>query len=139
MSAPAEKRNAARVSERLRGRVLLIADDDQGRFVEAVAARGINVVGVSNGAAALVSLQRSRPHLVVAHSSARGLKLKELARMLSQSDDGIPFIIVGSDPATIAMRHAALVEGAFDYFELPLEFDLLIERTQQLVLLRQKI
>src|SRR5205085_5627948 len=62
-----------------------------------------------------------------------------LARMLSQSDDGIPFIIVGSDPATIAMRHAALVEGAFDYFELPLEFDLLIERTQQLVLLRQQI
>ena len=66
MSAQAEKRNAAKAMDRARGRVLLIADDDQTRFVEVVTARGINVVGVANGAAALVSLQRSRPHVVVA-------------------------------------------------------------------------
>jgi len=139
MSARAEKRNTGKTTDRSRGRVLLIADDDQTRFVEAVTARGVNVVGVANGAAALVSLQRSRPHVVVANPSARGLRIRELARMLAQSDEGIPLLLVGSQPATLDMRHAALLEGAFDYFELPLEFELLIERTQQLVALRQKI
>ena len=139
MSARTERRNTAKAANRSRGRVLLIADEDQTRFVEAVTARGINVVGVANGAAALVSLQRSRPHLVVANPSARGLRIRELARMLAQSDEGIPLVLVGSQPATVELRRAALLEGAFDYFELPLEFELLLERTQQLVGLRQKI
>ena len=139
MSARAEKRNTAKSTDRSRGRVLLIADDDQTRFLEAVTARGINVVGVANGAAALVSLQRSRPHLVVANPSARGLRIRELSRMLAQSDEGIPLVLVGSQPSSVELRHAALIEGAFDYFELPLEFELLIERVQQLVALRQKI
>jgi len=139
MSVRPEKRNVGKSTDRARGRVLLIADDDQTRFVEAVTARGINVVGVANGAAALVSLQRSRPHLVVANPSARGLRIRELAKTLAQSDDGIPLVLAGSHPATVEIRHAALLEGAFDYFELPLEFELLIERTQQLVLLRQRI
>lgn len=139
MTARAAKRNALKAGDRSRGRVLLIADEEQTQFAKAVALRGIEVVGVSNGAAALVSLQRSRPHLVVANLAARGLQIKELARMLAQSDDGIPLVLVGSEGATVANRHAALVGGAFDYFELPLEFDLLLERTHQLVLLRQKI
>jgi diguanylate cyclase (GGDEF)-like protein len=139
MSARAERRNLAKANDRSRGRVLLITDDDQTRFVAAITACGINVVGVANGAAALVSLQRSRPHLVVANPSARGLRIRELARTLAQSDEGIPLVLVGSQPATLDLRHAALLEGAFDYFELPLELDLLIERTQQLVALRQKI
>jgi diguanylate cyclase (GGDEF)-like protein len=139
MSARAEKRNSAKTNERSRGRVLLITDDNQAPFVEAITARGINVVGVANGAAAMVSLQRSRPHLVVANPAARNLRIRELARMLAQSDDGIPLVLAGSEPATLEVRHAALLEGAFDYFELPLEFDLLVERTQQLVALRQKI
>ena len=139
MSARAEKRNTGKTSDRSRGRVLLITDDDQTQFVEAITSRGINVVGVANGAAALISLQRSRPHLVVANPSARGLRIRELARTLAQSDDGIPLVLAGSQPAALDVRRAALLEGAFDYFELPLELDLLIERTQQLVLLRQKI
>ena len=139
MSARAEKRNLSKPTDRARGRVLLIADDDQTRFVEAVTARGINVVGVANGAAALISLQRSRPHLVVANPLARGLRIRELARTLAQSDEGIPLVLAGSQRATFELRRDALLEGAFDYFELPLEFELLIERTQQLVALRQKI
>jgi diguanylate cyclase (GGDEF)-like protein len=59
--------------------------------------------------------------------------------MLAQSDEGIPLVLVGSQPSSVELRHAALLEGAFDYFELPLEFELLIERVQQLVALRQKI
>jgi len=139
MSARTEKRNSDKSAERSRGRVLLIADDDQTRFVEAVTARGINVVGVANGAAALVSLQRTRPHLVVANPAARGLRIRELAKTLAQSDDGVPLVLAGSHESTVEIRHAALLEGAFDYFELPLEFELLLERTQQLVLLRQRI
>jgi diguanylate cyclase (GGDEF)-like protein len=139
MSARTEKRNTPKSTDRSRGRVLLIVDDDQTQFVEAITARGMSVAGVANGAAALVSLQRSRAHVVVANPSARGLKINELARMLAQSDDGIPLILAGTAPATIDIRLAALREGAFDYFELPLEFELLIERTQQLVALRQKI
>jgi len=139
MTARAETKHKPKAGDRSRGRVLLITDEDQSQFTDAIADRGIDVVGVSNGTAALVSLQRSRPHLVVADIKARGLRMGELARMLAQSDDGIPLVLVGSERASLALRRAALLSGAFDYFEYPTEIELLIERTQQLVLLRQKI
>ncbi|HSK64960.1 MAG TPA: GGDEF domain-containing protein, partial [Pyrinomonadaceae bacterium] len=103
------------------------------------ASKSIDIFGVSNGAAAMVSLTRTRPHVVVAHTTTRGLRIRELGKLLAQSEDGIPFVLTGSDPSSVGSRHDAMLEGAFDYFELPLELDLLIERTQQLVLLRQKI
>ena len=59
--------------------------------------------------------------------------------MLAQAEDGIPLLLAGSEPSIVPVRRAAMVEGAFDYFALPAEVDLLVERTQQLVLLRQKI
>jgi diguanylate cyclase (GGDEF)-like protein len=139
MSSRAEKEPITKPSERARGRVLVIAEDKQPEFSDSLSSRGIDVFGVSNGAAAMVSLTRTRPHLVVAHASTRGLRIKELAKMLAQSDDGIPLILTGSEPSTVSLRHAAIVEGAFDYFRVPEELDLLIERTQQLVLLRQKM
>ncbi|HEX6043806.1 MAG TPA: diguanylate cyclase [Pyrinomonadaceae bacterium] len=139
MTARAEKKHNAKSGDRSRGRVLLITDEDQSQFIEAIAGRQIDVVGVSNGAAALVALQRSRPHLIIAHVKARGLKMRELAKMLAQSDDGIPLVLVGSEKATLAARRAALLNGAFDYFEYPEEIELLVERTQQLIALRRKI
>jgi diguanylate cyclase (GGDEF)-like protein len=139
MSSRAEKEPITRPSERARGRVLLIADNKQPQFADALSARGIDVFGVSNGAAAMVSLTRTRPHLVVAHVSTRNLRVKELAKMLAQSEDGIPLILTGSEPSTVSLRHAAITDGAFDYFTLPDELELLVERTQQLVLLRQKM
>ena len=139
MTPRPKKRTAPRTANRSRGRVLLIADGEQRQFIEAVNSRGIEVVGVSTGAAAIVSLQRTRPHLVIAYRSTRGLKFKELVKVLAQSDDEIPLVLAGAEPATVANRRAAMVEGAFDYFALPAELDLLIERTQQLVLLRQKM
>ena len=87
----------------------------------------------------MVSLTRTRPHLVIAHSPTRGLRIRELAKLLAQSEDGIPLLLTGPEPSTIALRRAAMLEGAVDYFSLPDELDLLIERTEQLVLLRQKI
>jgi diguanylate cyclase (GGDEF)-like protein len=139
MTAHAEKKNSVGVRDRARGRVLLITDEDLSSYIKALSLRGIEVVGVSSGTAAFVSLQRSRPHLVVASPSARGLRVKELGRMLAQSDDGIPLVLTGKEPATTENRLSALVSGAFDYFELPRELELLIERTHQLVTLRQTI
>jgi diguanylate cyclase (GGDEF)-like protein len=137
MSAHAEKKDKS--ADRTRGRVLLITDDDLSSLIETLSGRQIQVVGVSTGTAALVSLQRSRPHLVIANPNARGLRVREFARMLINSNDGIPLVLVGTDPATVQRRQEALQSGAFDYFQLPSEFELLVERTQQLVELRQKI
>jgi diguanylate cyclase (GGDEF)-like protein len=138
MNARAEKKKIS-VAHRARGRILLITDDDQSSLIKSLAEKEIEVVGVSTGTAALVSLQRSRPHLVIANPNARGLRVRELARMLSNSDDGIPLVLAGPDQATIDRRREALISGAFDYFQLPAESELLIERIQQLVRIRQKI
>ena len=139
MSSRAEKEPITRPSERARGRVLLITENKQPQFADALAAQSIDVFGVLNGAAAMVSLTRTRPHIVVADASTRGLRVKELAKMLAQSDDGIPLILTGAEPSTVSLRQAAILDGAFDYFTLPDELVLLVERTQQLVLLRQKM
>jgi diguanylate cyclase (GGDEF)-like protein len=139
MSAYAEKKNTPGTGDRAQGRVLLITDENHASYIDTLASRGIEVVGVSTGTAAFVSLQKARPHVVVADPQTRGLKIRELARMLAQSEDGIPLVLAGHETATIENRRAALVSGAFDYFELPLEFDLLVERTDQLVALRGKI
>ena len=138
MTPRPEKEPTTRPSDRSRGRVLLIADD-RAQFVETLNSRGIDVFGVSNGTAAIVSLTRTRPHLVIADATTRGLRVRELAKMLAQQEDGIPLLLAGSEPSTVAARRTAMTEGAFDYFSLPDEVDLLVERTQQLVLLRQKI
>jgi diguanylate cyclase (GGDEF)-like protein len=138
MTAQTEKPSISTTS-RARGRVLVIADEEHVQFVEELHARGIEVVGVSNGTAALISLQRARPHLVVANPAAKGIKVRELAKMVAQVDDGIPLILAGDDFASFEVRRSAMIEGAFDYFQLPGELELLIERTQQLITLRQKI
>jgi diguanylate cyclase (GGDEF)-like protein len=139
MTPRPEKEPITKPSERARGRVLLVANDKEPEFVEALSSRGIDTFAVRNGTAAMVSLTRTRPHVVIAHTATRGLKVRELAKLLAQSEDGIPLVLTGSEPSTLSLRSAAMVEGAFDYFSLPGELDLLIERTQQLVLLRQKI
>ncbi|HEU4833451.1 MAG TPA: diguanylate cyclase [Pyrinomonadaceae bacterium] len=118
--------------------MLLIADN-RNDFVETLNSRGIDVFGVSNGTAAIISLTRTRPHLVIADTTTRGLRVRELAKMLAQAEDGIPLLLAGAEPSTVAVRRMAIDEGAFDYFTLPDEVDLLVERTQQLILLRQKI
>jgi len=138
MSAHAEKRIAER-NARSRGRVLLVMDDEQADLVQTLRTKGIEVVGVSTGTGAIVSLQRTRPHIVVANPLATGLSMSELAKMLEQSDNGVPLVLAGSRPATHENRLAALSEGAFDYFELPAEIDLLVKRCEQLIALRQKI
>jgi diguanylate cyclase (GGDEF)-like protein len=138
MAENAKKKGLDRTA-RSRGRVLLIIDDEQPELVDSLTERGIEVVGVSSATAAMISLQRARPHLVVANPLAKGLSVTELSRMLMQSDDGIPLILAGSLPATRQNRLTALCEGAFDYFETPVELELLVRRSEQLIALRQKL
>lgn len=57
--------------------------------------------------------------------------------MLGQTQDGLPLILVGVEAATGARRLAALSSGAFDYFQIPVESELLALRAKQLVTLRQ--
>jgi diguanylate cyclase (GGDEF)-like protein len=124
---------------RNRGRVLLIGDDVSRSYVQALESIGIEVVGVSSGAAALVSLQRSRPHIVVATVSGKGLSERELAKTLSQVHDDIPLVLVGLESSSLDRRRAALELGAFDYFELPAELGLLTARLNQLVALQLRL
>jgi DNA-binding NtrC family response regulator len=134
MTPRAEKEPTTRPSDRLRGRVLLIADD-RAQFVETLNDRGIDVFGVSNGTAAIVSLTRTRPHLVIADATTPGLRVRRTR------EDACPGRRWNSASARwpgafdCSVRRAAMLEGAFDYFSLPDEVDLLIERTQQFVLL----
>jgi diguanylate cyclase (GGDEF)-like protein len=139
MTPRPEKEPITKPSERTRGRVLLVANDKAPQLIKAISSRGMDVFAVRNATAAMVSLTRTRPHLVIAYTATTGLKVKELAKLLAQSEDGIPLLLIGVEPSTVALRSAAMIEGAFDYFSLPGEMDILIERTQQLVLLRQKI
>ena len=139
MSAIARAAKSGAVTPaRDQGRVLLVTDNPQmTAYGEALESAGFVVVGVAGGAAALVSLQRTRPHVVVADANLKGIKAEELARMLLQSQEGLPLILIGEGEATGERRGAALAAGAFDYIAVPAELSLLMARTAQLVALKQ--
>ena len=138
MSAIARAANSERTPTRDQGRVLLVTDDPAMiAYSEALERAGFVVVGVAGGVAALVSLQRTRPHVVVADSNLKGIKAEELARMLCQSEEGLPLILIGTDEASSARRGAALAAGAFDYISVPADQPMLMVRTAQLVALKQ--
>jgi diguanylate cyclase (GGDEF)-like protein len=119
--------------------VLLITDGALKLSTAEFKANGLELVGVSSGAAALVSLQRSRPHLVIADTRVERITIREVARMLSQMGDGLPLILVGNQEASTELRKETLASGAFDYFQLPGEIGLLVLRAAQLVKLQQTL
>lgn len=139
MAEPARDKRLIERDTRTRGRVLMIFDDDVDVEKQALEAIGLEVVGVSGGAAALISLQRSRPHVVIANSEVKGITSRELARMLAQTQESISLILAGRQEATLERRLAALSLGISDYFQLPQERALLSERTKQLVAEAQMI
>jgi diguanylate cyclase (GGDEF)-like protein len=134
MTATSLTRDGRRPQRRDQGRVLLVTDDPAvARYSTALEEAGFTVAGVEGGAKALVSLQRARPHLVVADAKLRGIRAAELARMLSEAQDAVPVVLVGEGEATQALRLEALEAGATDYFQLPAEVPLLVARARQLV------
>lgn len=137
MSATALARENRKAQARDLGRVLIVCDDvEVGGWRAALEAAGFAVVGVAGGAAALVALQRSRPHVVIAHENLKGIGAHELARTLSNAEDSIPVVFFGAEASDAARRERAVAAGAHDYFRLPEETTLLVARTHQLVRLK---
>jgi diguanylate cyclase (GGDEF)-like protein len=134
MSATARTKQGRSAATRDQGRVLLVSDDPRlDVYAEALEQCGFVVAGVAGGAKALVALQRTRPHVVVADANLRGISAAELARMLNEAQDSIPVALVGGEPATTERRAGAMNAGATDYFQLPPELPLLLEHTRRLV------
>ncbi len=130
----ATARTTGRQQTRDQGRLLLVTDDPRlAGHAAGLEERGFVVAGVSGGAKALVALQRTRPHVVVAEAALKGISAAELTRMLSDPQAATPVVLAGLDPATAGRRGAAMEAGASDYFELPAEFPLLAARAAQLV------
>lgn len=138
MKAIQKKATAERYAPDQR-RVLVIDDEPGASLLSSLESAGFKIVGVSTSAAAPVLLNRSRPHLVIASAHLRGLSLDELAQILNQRDDDLPFILVGAETATLQLREAAMTAGAADYFQLPEQFELLTLRAKQLIKLRQRM
>ena len=131
------KAQAASAGSRERGRILIISDESELPWCSGLESAGHEVVDVAAGAAALVALRRSRPHLVLASSNVRGISNLELVRMLNQIDEGVPLVMFGSEALTSDRRKAALASGAFDYFQIPGDLESLTLRVTQIVTLRQ--
>jgi two-component system, cell cycle response regulator len=133
MSASARATDSQK-SGRDQGRILLVADEPAALAHRAALERaGFAVVGVAGGAAAIVALARTRPHVVVAAVNLKGITAAELARTLSQSAERVPLVLVGDAPPTMQARQSAMEAGAFDYFQVPAEAALLVARAAQLV------
>lgn len=137
MNASARKATPTKSVPRERGRVLIVSDQTEKEIVKSIKDAGFDLVGTCAGIAAPVSLRKSRPDLVIANRAIKGISTGELARMLTQTQNAVPLIIVGSAAATFGRRWTALSEGACDYFQIPAELELLLLRTTQLVAISQ--
>src|SRR6478672_2448934 len=97
VNAKAQREKSFERPARQSRRVLLITDYSDDSLRASLESIGLEIVGVCAGAAALISLQRSRPQLVIARTATKGISTQELARMLGQSQDGTPLILVGAE------------------------------------------
>jgi diguanylate cyclase (GGDEF)-like protein len=134
MSATARTKDPRYPQARDQGRVLLVSDNPGvSAYTPALEQSGFVVAGVTGGVKALIALQRTRPHVVIADARLKGISASELARMVTESQDSIPIVLVGDEHATQELRAGAMSAGASDYFQLPEELSLLVARTRQLV------
>ncbi len=137
MKASGQKEIPHEAGSRERGRVLVVSDDPETAVLEPIIAAGFELTGVCPGVAAAVSLRKSRPDLVIAETKIKGISTGELARMLAQTQNGVPLILIGAAPSTFGRRWTALSEGAVDYFQIPAEVELLVLRTAQMIEIRR--
>ena len=137
MSAPAQAGRERQQTGRDQGRVLLVMDAQTAPCQAVLEQAGFAVVGVAGGMGALVRLRSTRPHVVLIDTNLTGISADELARLLAQTQDSLPFIFVGAHEATAARREHALSSGAYDYIQVPDDLSLLVARTKQLVQLKQ--
>jgi diguanylate cyclase (GGDEF)-like protein len=122
------------------GRALLVTDEPSAAaYGAALEHAGFAVVVVTGGAAALISLRRTRPHIVIVDVNLRGIGAGDLVNSMTRVQDGVAVLLIGEAATTIERRNDAITLGAFDYFEMPAELSLLIARTTQLVALKRTI
>lgn len=120
------------------GRVLLIAEEPLLTVTRATLEDGgFAVAGAANWGAALSSLRRSRPHVLVLQGEGNLVPLQELAHLLGQAQEHVRLIHIGREAATTGRRLAAARAGASDYYEMPAQQVLLLESLRQLVAVRQ--
>ena len=113
--------------------MLLVTDDPEvGRGAAALEAAGLFVALCEGGTKALIALQRTRPHVVVADARLKGISAQEFLRMLSEAQEAVPVVVVGDEAATLERRAAVMESGGSDYFQLPREAALLVARARQL-------
>ncbi|MBA3321492.1 MAG: GGDEF domain-containing response regulator [Pyrinomonadaceae bacterium] len=140
MSATAQLTDTPHTRTREQGRILLVADDSTSAcYREPLEQAGFAVVGVSKGVAAMVELRRTRPHIVIASTHLTGVSAEELARMIAQAQSSVPLVFIGAEQSSCVRRAAALAAGAFDYFQLPAELNVLLPSISKLVKLQQTI
>ncbi|HWS56446.1 MAG TPA: GGDEF domain-containing response regulator [Pyrinomonadaceae bacterium] len=133
MSTTVRESEKKRPPARDQGRVLLVAEDARvGATAAGLEAGGFFVAATEGGTKALIALQRTRPHVVVADAGLKGISAQELVRMLVEAPESVPVVVAGLDPATVERREAAMSAGASDYFQLPEERPLLLARVGQL-------
>jgi diguanylate cyclase (GGDEF)-like protein len=138
MKAKAQKEKPRKSGPRDQGRVLIVSDESDSVDYGPLTSAGLEIVGICRGAAALITLQKLRPHVVIASSTIKGISTAELARMLGQTEDGIPLIVVGVKAPALSRRQATIATGAFDYFQLPAEVELLVAIRQRMERLRSE-
>ena len=119
--------------------MLVVTEQSDISFRETLGRIGLDVVGVSGGAAALVSLHRLRPQLMIADAEIKGLPIADLVKAAEAIEEILPLIVVGRAPSAQEIRKQALLVGAFDYFQLPQEIQLLALRAKQLIRIRQSV
>jgi diguanylate cyclase (GGDEF)-like protein len=140
MSAGTAREISEQANSREQGRVLVVTDEPQrAASLDALTRAGLAVVGVASGAAAIVALRKSRPHVVILDTNLKGISADELTRHIVREQEGVPLILCGDTEATTPRRHATIAAGAFDYFQLPAELSLLLARTEQLVKLKREL
>src|SRR3954468_11135858 len=127
MSAAARATSNNKAQARDQGRVLLVTDEPAAAaYGAALEEAGFTVVGVAGGAAALVSLRRTRPHIVILDLNLKGIGAHELVTSMARMQDSVTVLLIGEVATTAARRGEAIKLGAFDYFQMPAEMALLI-------------
>ncbi len=140
MSAGLAREISKQVNSREQGRVLVVTDEPRrAALIDALGRAGLVVADVAGGAAAIVALHKSRPHVVIADTNLKGINADELTRHITREQESVPLILFGDSEATRERRAATLAAGAFDYFQLPTELPLLLARTEQLVGVRREM
>lgn len=126
---------------REQGRVLIVTDNSASfPYAQALEDAGLAIVGTSRSMAVLIAQRRARPHVIIADAKLQGLSAQELAQQLRRAEESATsFILAGEDASGTERRLEALKAGASDYFQLPRELPLLVERTLQLVQVRQTV